>query len=324
MSRKPRATARPPSSRKDVWEHFEIKALSPSQLQKFAQDAGLWYASARAKVYEDAGPAAWRGDAIEAAMYAHLMGRAHAADEMRAAALAAFNVRFEEHLKGTQGELSPEMEAEVAKAVLEIDAALPRVKAACADLGLPAPLAYQVNVEAWLPSVRVPVRGKPDFCLELAVPLPIPVRESNEGAPSCDYVAAGERMTLDLKTTRQLPTEPKPEHAIAASLYAIARGEAFAAILYISTADKPKIPHRLFVLDADSIRRYVFAAQATAIRLEMLLKSALIMSRYQRRDKEELLAKLCTPNLLARGGGTYDIWKSDYSARARAAVPAWR
>lgn len=307
-------TSRP---RVDIFERFAIKALSPSQLQKFAQDPGLWFASARAKVWEDAGPAAWRGDAVEAALYAYLMKGD--GDEAEAVMGSVFAKRLVEYLKGTGGEISDEFEAAFAEATGEADRAFCRAVNAANALGLGQPTAYNVGVEAHLPGISVPVYGRPDFCFVAKREIRI------EREPEAIIIPEGERFSLDLKTTGQMPSAIKPDHGISTSLYARARGERFALTLYVSTGgDKVRIPHRLHALTADEMMPFIRAATETAHRLKETLTNAAIVARYRKRDPEQVLAEMCRPNLLARGGGTFDLWKPDYAERTRAAVAAWR
>lgn len=307
--------------RVDVFERFGIKSLSPSQLQKFSQDPGLWFATARAKVWEDAGPAAWRGEAVEAALYAYLMGRPKEAIEF--ALDSTFDKRAEEYLKTTAGEVTDEHQEALDKAHGEARRCLPRAIAAVEALKLPAPIAYNLGCEAHLPGIPVAVYGKPDFCFILEHAIEIPAAEDG-GAPL--VIPAGERVSLDLKTTGQIPSAIKPDHGISTSLYALARGERFALTLYVSTSatERPKTPHRLHGLDETAMRRFVMAATDTAHRLKDMLATALIVARYRKRDPEDVLAQLCRPNLLAKGGGTFDLWKHEYAERARGAVAAWR
>lgn len=290
----------------DVWEAFGIKSLSPSQLTKWSQCRGLWYASARKKVYEDAGPAAWRGDAVEAGLYAALMGRG--ASEKTA--LELFSLREDEYAKKHDGECHPDAEDEMNK----IAPTLARAIEACEKVGVPAPTSHNPNTEAMLPGVRVKMFGKPDFT--------IAENDSWQLPAHC----------VDLKTSNQIPSkpkdggdpEPKIEHAIAASFYAYARKEKLARILYISTAGNPKETHRLIELDEKRIAFYIEAAARIAKQIEVSLTSALARQEFECISAEDALAELCMPNFLATGGGFFPIWKSEYANTARAAVPAWR
>jgi DNA-binding PadR family transcriptional regulator len=137
---------------------------------------------------------------------------------------------------------------------------------------------------------------------------------------------------LDLKTSKQLPSEPKdaekkPEakidHAIAASIYACLRKEKQAQILYVSTAEKPRSTYRLITLGEDEIAFFVSAASQVVRQIEATLTAAIAWSEFELVSPEEALAQLCRPNLLAQGGGTYPIWKPDYSRRVLDAVTAW-
>lgn len=284
----------------DVWETFGIKSLSPSQLTKWAQDRGQWYASARAKVYEDAGPAAWRGDAVEAGLYAALSERG-APDR---AARDAFEVRSLEWSKAHDGEVHPDADEEEAK----ISPALARAIEGWKSEGIAKPVSYQSRAEGFLPKTRVSLFGKPDFALH-----------------------DPEKHCVDLKTANQLPSVSKEtgkasakiEHAMAASFYAHARSEKLARIFYVSTAGNPKDGWRLITLDADEIAFYVRAATEIVRQIEATLIAAVAMSEFEAVSREEALAELCRPNLLAQGGGLFPIWKQEYAARALAAVPAW-
>lgn len=284
-----------------VFEQFGIKKLSPSQLNKWNDCRGQWYASARAKVFDDAGPAAWRGDAVEAGLAAALAGRP---DEAEAKARTAWDLREQEYAAKHDGETHPD----AAEYEAEIWLALPRAIEALKDY--PRPTSAQGWVDARPPRCNVDIAGKFDFAF-----------------PALDNPSGPGVFCLDLKTTGQLPSEeqgPKTDHAIAAALYAYGRRESEARILYVSTAAKPKIPHRLFVLGPDQIEAYCDAAATLVLQIEATLTAALAWSEYQCVTPEEALAELCRPNLLARGGGTFPIWKQDYKARVLDAVQAWR
>lgn len=282
----------------DVWEEFGIKTLSPSQLTKWAQDRGQWYASARAKIYDDAGPAAWRGDAVESGLYAHLMGKGAPGQT----AAQTFEARSLEWSNKHDGEVHPKADEE--EAVIEVT--LSRAIDAWEKCGFGKLKTYQARAETFLPGTRVKMFGKPDFALD--------------------------GWCVDLKTANQLPSVPKDdakkpeakiEHAIAASFYAFARNESRAGILYVSTAGNPRDTFRLIELDANEIAFFVKAAADIVRQIEATLKAAIAMSEFELVSPEDALAELCRPNLLAQGGGLFPIWKGEYADRALAAVKSW-
>lgn len=278
----------------DVWESFGVKSLSPSQLSKWSQDRGLWYASARQKIREDAGPAAWRGDAVEAGLHAALLGKPSPGE----VAARTFELRSNEWSNAHDGEVHEKHDEEEAK----VQPCLARAVEAWSASNLPAPVAYQVTAEGFLPGTRVKSFGKPDFALH-----------SYEG-PFC----------VDLKSTSQMPSEAKPEHALAASIYATLRSEKRADLLYVSTAQNPKATYRLITLDEDEIAYYARAAVQLVRQIETTLLAAVAMSEFELVSPEQALAELCRPNLLARGGGFFDVWKDEHAAASLAAIPAWQ
>lgn len=285
-----------------VFHEFGIERVSPSEIKVFAEDRGLWIAKYRHKLREDAGPAAWRGDAIESGLHTLLLGRDM--ETALAAAKSAFDVRELEYAKKHDGELHPDS----AEAWMVVAPCVERAWNACVKEAVPKLLGAQGLVEANLPGAGVPVRGKYDFMFD---------------APP---------HTMDLKTTKSIPSVPKdgsgakPEtdHAIQASLYATARGDKLARILYVSTAVNPKDTYRLITLDADQIEFYARHAGEMLRQMEIVLTAALAMSEYQACTPESALAQLCRPNFMAQGGGFYPVWKSDFTRQALEAIPAWK
>jgi hypothetical protein len=279
-----------------LMEQFGIKSFSPSQLIKWAEDKGMWYAKHVAKVKDDAGPAAWRGDAIEAGFYSALMGRPD--DEALQKAMDAFDLRLMDWATSHEGEIHDEEADERAK----IEPALKRAIAGAKELALPVPTLYQHGVECFPhPRISAKVFGKLDFAFN--------------GTPP---------YALDLKTTGQMPSaEPKQDHAMAASLYAFARRDEIAKILYVSTAGSPKIGYRLFTLDADMIAAYVGHAASLIAQIHTNLAAAVALSEYEPVSPEQALAELCRPNLLAKGGGTFPLWRDEFTRAALDAVPVW-
>jgi hypothetical protein len=275
------------------FEAFGIDRLSPSQLSKWASDRGLWYASARRKIYEDAGPAAWRGSAVEAGLHASFI---RPNSDPLEVAHSEYELKATEWSDKHEGIVHDDYDAERAK----IETALKRSIEAWKIEGLSTPIAYQVDARGFLPGTPVEVIGHPDFFLVAP-------------APHC----------VDLKTANSLPQEAKPDHAIAASIYATLRGEGEAKILYISTAGNPKVAHRLITLDVVTIAYYARAASDLVRQIERTLTAALAMASYEIVEPEAALAELCAPNRLAQGGGLFPLWKPEYEREAFAAIKEW-
>lgn len=289
------------------WEHFGIKSVSPSQITNFNEEPARWFARSVRRLKEDAGPAAWRGEAIEAGLYAFLLGRPNASDT----AERTYEQRSKEWSDANDGEVHPSYDDEYQKVGLGLQRAI----AAANAEGMGQPAAYQLTLEGFLPGYdKVKFWQKPDF--------------------------AYEGFTLDLKTSTRIPSIParkddgdehptqrepeaKPDHAMAFACYAGVRGDREARALYVSVADKPKVPHVMVRMNADQVDRYVSHAIATLQRMEETMKAALALAEYEATTPEAALARLCRPNLLAMGGGTYSLWKEDYTRAAAEAVPEW-
>lgn len=294
----------------DIWRTFGIETIYPSHLTKWEGCRGAWYAHTRAKVYDDAGPAAWRGDAVEAGLWAFSMERPNASRT----AFDVFDKRDEEWSQKHDGEFHPTSKEE--RDVIE--RTLERAIAGWEKEGFGKPLAYQIKCEGFLPGTRVKIGGKPDFACQPIIP--------NTDLPALPFC-------VDLKTAYQIPSQPKDEnetprakvdHAIAASIYAHLRGEESARLLYVSTAEKPKTTYRAITLDKKEIDFFVNASAEIIKQIEATLWAAEAMTEFEIVSREDALARLCRPNMLAQGGGLYPIWRSEYAERARAAVPAWK
>lgn len=298
-----------------VFEEFGIKRLSPSALKAFGEDRGLWFARYVARVPDDVGPAAWRGDAVEAGVNAFAYGQANPGQ----IAAQTFEHRAMEWAKNHDGELHPKQDEEEAK----VQPCLERAIAAWESEGLAKlgkPASSQMWCECYLPGVNdVMVGGKWDW----------------------SYGKQGKGFSIDLKTSNSIPTPgkdddgneipaaPQFDHAVQVMIYARARKEETAKILYVSskeykTKDPKRVYHRLITLGPDELADYERAAAETIISIRETLTAALAMTEYECVTKERALARLCRPNLQAKGGGYYSIWKPDYTRAVLEAVPAWQ
>lgn len=280
----------------NVWEHFQIKSVSPAQINSFAEEPARWFAKTIRKVSEDIGPAGWRGDAVEFGFYTHLMGR----DAAAKAAYVTYDKRAEEYAEKHNGEVPKEFDAERAN----IERCLERAIAAADKEGLGQPLTYNQPLEGYLPDYeKVKFWQKPDFGYD--------------------------GFTLDLKTSSRIPSakdgaaSPKPEHAVAFACYATVRGDKEARALYVSTAEKPSNPYVLVTMNEYQVRKYAHYAAHMLRSMERRMLAAIAMSEYEAVEPVAALAELCMPNTLAQGGGVYPVWKEDYLRMAVDAVPEW-
>jgi hypothetical protein len=299
-----------------VWEAFGIKRVSPSAIKTFNEERGMWFAKYVAKVSEDAGPAAWRGDAVEAGLNAYAYGQPNAGQ----IAAQTFEHRAMEYASKNDGELHPDHDAEEAKVPMILERAIAAWDAeGLTDLGKPA--SSQQWCEVNLPGIDIPVGGKWDW----------------------GFGKKGEGFSLDLKTANSIPTpgkdedgnetpaEPKLDHAIQVTCYARSRREQQAKILYVSGKEYKTEPrkgterrhHCLITLDAEQLDFYERLAVHTITSMKELLNAALALTEYECTSKERALARLCRPDFMAKGGGFYSIWKPDFQRAALEAVPAW-
>lgn len=178
-----------------------IKTLSPSSILKWADDRASWVLTYALKYREPGNAAMSRGSAVEAGLEALLYGfdmpTAH--DKMQTLwALKAQDEGFD--LESEDGK------TETANLV----AMLEQCALALEARPLPKPTASQIRCETWIDGEgwSAPVAGYADFAFD--------------------------GWCLDLKTTKALPSSPKPNHVAQVACYAKARGEEHAALLYVT------------------------------------------------------------------------------------------
>lgn len=177
----------------NTFEQHNIRHLSASSLNLWREQPGLWALRYLAKVKDEMGAAVWRGKAIEAGVEIWL--RKRSAEEAMAAAESTFEAN-------AQGEVSDEIDAERAMVAPATEIAIGALQ------DVPPLLMAQAKIEHWLDGVDVPLIGYVDFIFE-------------DGS------------LFDLKTTKRIPSEPKPDHARQVGLYMKAR-EAPGSLLYVS------------------------------------------------------------------------------------------
>lgn len=122
--------------------------LSYSSLSKFRAAPNVWALSYLFRVKDDAGPAAWRGRAVEAGLDRLLWG------EDMAAAEAAMR---DEWLELTGGEVTEEIRS----IAMDLTAFLKQAHAATKDMG--TPLTRQTRVQIEIPGLDIPLIGYTDY-----------------------------------------------------------------------------------------------------------------------------------------------------------------
>src|SRR5215470_1180630 len=132
----------------DPFKRHGIDHLSPSSLRLWRDCPAVWVGRYLLRVSDEAGPAAWRGQAVEAAMDRLLYG--HSPQTAMAAMLSQWD-----HL--AQG-LADEDALKEYNALEDF-----LVNAGVAFQGLPIPLQRQAKMELYLPGISVPLTGYADW-----------------------------------------------------------------------------------------------------------------------------------------------------------------
>ena len=160
-----------------------IKHLSASSLNLWKNEPALWALRYLHGIKDEAGPAAWRGTAVEAGLDAVLFS---GADEQTAAKIALDN--FDLNVGGV---IDDDTEAERANIAKILQQATEAVKI------YGKPISRQEKIEFWLEGIDFPVIGFTDYRFP-------------------DFI-------LDLKTTLRMPSEPRPDHIVQMAVYSGAR-----------------------------------------------------------------------------------------------------
>jgi hypothetical protein len=145
----------------------------------------------------------------------------------------AVKIAHDNFTQNMQGELSDDIDAEMALI-------RPMVTRLYEWNQSPTLVGTQFKVECWLDGVSLPLVGYVDFVFE-------------------------DQPLLDLKTTKRIPSEPKPDHVRQVSLYMKARREP-GSLLYVS--EKRVQPYQISELQRDEA---ISGLQAAAISLERFL-----------------------------------------------------
>lgn len=253
-----------------VLDRFGIRSLSPSSLTCWADDRATWVLRYGLKTKEPPSPAMLRGRAVEDGFKALLYGGELA--EAQEIALRLYHLEAEKDGLDTSTDESQECEKGIAAMVEQCALAIQ-------ERAVPTPNGTQLRCEAFLDydGYSIPISGY------------------------CDFAFNG--WTLDLKTTKALPADAKPAHVAQVAVYAKARQESDAALLYVT----PK-KWGLYGVDEDALER----AWARLLPQGRSLIRALARAK----SVGDLCADFPPP---------LDSWAWDDERRARAAaiVPEW-
>jgi hypothetical protein len=180
----------------NAFEKHGIKHLSPSNLATYRQEPAYWVAKYLFGLKDEGGAKMWVGNAVEAGLKAWLHGTPE--QEARPIAMQRFEL-------DAQGEASDDCNA----AREEIGPMLSRAIEKVEKRWDSKPLC-QVACRHFLDGVEVPLIGFADFIFD-------------------------DGTVLDLKTTRRMPSEPKPDHAAQVAFYCKSRNGAKGELLYSTT-----------------------------------------------------------------------------------------
>lgn len=158
-----------------------ITHLSASSLNLYRNEPALWTLRYLHGARDDAGPAAWRGSAVEAGVDWFCMRPDDKPEECINKMLQRFEL-------DASGEATDDIEKERAALCDFLKVATVAFK----PFG--QPVARQLKIEHRLDGIEVPVIGYVDYTFADSL--------------------------LDLKTTWRLPSSPKPDHKIQVALYA--------------------------------------------------------------------------------------------------------
>lgn len=249
-------------------EQWGIKHLSPSSLNAWRDNPAAFVAGYCFGIWNNEPiPPAWRGTAVEGGLAKFLHGASP--EEAIEAAKQTYELEAQglaDEIAEKQRELTPRIAAVAIEAAKELE--------------LPRPTATQLRLEYRLDGIEVPIIGYPDFIFE-------------------DYC-------LDLKTSERCPKDkPNPAHAMQASLYARARGERRADLLYVTHTK-----WNLFSLDENDIAKHMADLNRLAKAVRAVLSKA--------KDKNDL-AIMCPPDF------SHYRWSDEpFVKRVQSEIEAWR
>jgi hypothetical protein len=178
------------------FERHAIKHLSPSNLATYRQEPAYWVAKYLFGLKDEGGAKMWVGNAVEAGLKAWLHGTPE--QDARQIAMQIFE-------QNAQGEVSNDCEAGRAEIGPMLSRAIEKVEKRWDSKPL-----CQVACRYFVDGLEVPIIGYLDFAFD-------------------------DGLILDLKTTRRMPSEPKPDHAAQVAFYCKSRNGGTGQLLYATT-----------------------------------------------------------------------------------------
>jgi len=215
----------------NVFERHNIDHLSPSSLILYRADPGLWARRYLLKWQDSAGPAAWRGSAVEAGLAAVLHGQNDFREKARE--------RFELDAQGLADEATEKQRGLISPMLAQA------IEATSTDFS-PRP-AMQIKIEHWIDGCSVPLLmyldfGFQDFDLDLKTTERIPSEPREDHLFQIGlYHAARKRpqKVLYVSAKKFALYDVTEEHAAAAVRDAVNAARALER--YLSLSRDPKV-----------------------------------------------------------------------------------
>lgn len=207
------------------FERFGIGHLSASSLNLWRASPGVWAIRYIGGIKDAGNPAMWRGTAVENGLVALLRG------QPLSAAVAAAHQSFDLNAKDYQ-EIDGDMTAERGLITPMIEQ--------CSRWKPPSALnATQLKIEHYFDPVPIPVIGYLDLAFD--------------------------GIDIDCKSTKALPSAPRPDHIRQVSLYRAARGRN-GGVLYVTNKK-----HAYYEIDDAAMNEALDELAATALSLNNFL-----------------------------------------------------
>lgn len=198
---------------------MKLEYTSPSQMVLFKANMCKWLLTKQMGVDDPVGPAAWTGKAVESGLDIVLTG--DKTFSPRDKAMMTFEAE-------AQGEVSDKIDEYRALVYPMLDEAID----ATTELPRLEGHNIQFNIRHFLDGVNIPIVGRLDY--------------------------EWPEFIMDLKTTKRIPSEPKPDHVLQVSIYAAARQKG-ARLLYVSGKK-----HQWFTLTDEQIESGLADARRVA------------------------------------------------------------
>jgi len=227
----------------DPFERHGIKHLSPSSLRLYRDQPAAWVCKYLFNVKDDAGPAAWRGLAVEAGLDALLFSNA-GTDIVRVAMTA-----FENRAQGLADDKAMAERLAIPEFLKQANQAL---------AGVSTPIHRQKKIELKLPGIEVPLIGYTDYLwsdrgvdLKTTMRLPSQPTPSHVEQMSVYMKAEGVPFSLVYVTPKKYAVYPVSQEMAEQAFQRVAQGAA--AIRHmLSVSETPYDAAALFVPDMQS------------------------------------------------------------------------